>query len=150
MDLSFVTHIFFLEQVWDLSLERQVIARAWRMGAKGEVHIETLVAKNSIEETMLLLEEKSRKERKGDTTKGSATTDMIHKFSFVTKDKKSLEYQQAKVHYLLNSLKLIADTSTIGFGTTSYNVPACVSVNRSMEDSTRVEKKLAIKKVSFK
>lgn len=56
LDLSFVTHIIFLEQVWDKSLESQAVSRAWRMGAKGPVEVETLIAENSIEEQMAALE----------------------------------------------------------------------------------------------
>lgn len=52
LDLSFVTHIFFFEEIFDKSLERQVVARAWRMGAQGSVHCDTLLAGNSVEETM--------------------------------------------------------------------------------------------------
>lgn len=52
LDLSFVTNIIFLEEVFDKSLEDQVVARAWRMGAKGKVTVETLIAKNSMEEVI--------------------------------------------------------------------------------------------------
>jgi hypothetical protein len=68
LDLSFVTHIFFLEEVWDKSLAEQAVARAWRMGAKGRVEVETLVAKNSVEATMqefeLAVNERSRERRR--------------------------------------------------------------------------------------
>ncbi|KAL3673932.1 hypothetical protein V7S43_001619 [Phytophthora oleae] len=36
LDLSFVTHVFLMEQIWDKSLEQQVISRAHRMGAQRE------------------------------------------------------------------------------------------------------------------
>jgi SNF2 family DNA or RNA helicase len=52
LDLSFVTNIIFLEEVFDKSLEDQVVARAWRMGAKDKVTVETLIAKNSMEEVI--------------------------------------------------------------------------------------------------
>jgi Helicase conserved C-terminal domain len=52
LDLSFVTNVIFLEEVFDKSLEDQVVARAWRMGASGCVAIETLIAKNTIEEVI--------------------------------------------------------------------------------------------------
>ena len=52
LDLSFATHLFFFEEILDKSLERQAVARAWRMGAKGRVYCETLLAGNSVEETM--------------------------------------------------------------------------------------------------
>jgi hypothetical protein len=62
LDLSFVTHIFFLEEILDKSLQDQAIARAWRMGATGRVEVETLIAKNSVEETMLSMETSSQKD----------------------------------------------------------------------------------------
>lgn len=49
LDLSFVTNVIFLEEIFDKSLMDQVVARAWRMGANGRVTIETLIAKNTIE-----------------------------------------------------------------------------------------------------
>lgn len=52
LDLSFVTNIIFLDEIYDKSLRDQAVARAWRMGAKGSVDVETLVAKNSVEETI--------------------------------------------------------------------------------------------------
>jgi ERCC4-related helicase len=52
LDLSFVTNVIFLEEIFDKSLTDQVVARAWRMGASGQVHVETLIAKNTIEEVM--------------------------------------------------------------------------------------------------
>jgi SNF2 family DNA or RNA helicase len=52
LDLSFVTNIMFLEEIYDKSLEDQAVARAWRMGATGRVDVETLIAKNSVEEEM--------------------------------------------------------------------------------------------------
>mmetsp|Transcript_30726 Transcript_30726/g.46567 ORF Transcript_30726/g.46567 Transcript_30726/m.46567 type:complete len:1349 (-) Transcript_30726:1623-5669(-) len=58
LDLSFVTHIFFLEEIWDKSLRDQAVARAWRMGAKGHVEVETLSAKYSIESLMAEVDNK--------------------------------------------------------------------------------------------
>ena len=52
LDLSFVTNVIFLEEIFDKSLMDQVVARAWRMGANGRVTIETLIAKNTIEEVI--------------------------------------------------------------------------------------------------
>ena len=36
--------IFFLEEIWDKALAEQTVARAWRMGAKGPVEVETILA----------------------------------------------------------------------------------------------------------
>ncbi|CAM9755287.1 unnamed protein product, partial [Discosporangium mesarthrocarpum] len=52
LDLSYVTHIFLTEQIWDRSLETQVIARANRMGAKGAVSVVQLIMKDTMEEQL--------------------------------------------------------------------------------------------------
>ncbi|EQC36346.1 hypothetical protein SDRG_06451 [Saprolegnia diclina VS20] len=49
LDLSFVTHIFLMDEVWDKSVEQQVIARAHRMGATGPVVVEQLEMRGSME-----------------------------------------------------------------------------------------------------
>ena len=54
-DLSFVQHIFLMEPVLDRSVEEQVISRAHRIGASSEVHIETLLMRGSVEETIYRL-----------------------------------------------------------------------------------------------
>ncbi len=49
LDLSFVTHIFLMDEIWDKSVEAQVIARAHRMGATSAVHVEQLEMRGSME-----------------------------------------------------------------------------------------------------
>ncbi len=39
LDLSFSTHLFLLEGVWNSSLESQIVSRAHRMGATGSVKV---------------------------------------------------------------------------------------------------------------
>lgn len=53
LDLSFVTHVFLMEPIWDRSMEEQVISRAHRMGATRPVHVETLAMRGTVEEQML-------------------------------------------------------------------------------------------------
>ncbi|KAJ3676248.1 hypothetical protein LUZ60_003660 [Juncus effusus] len=53
LDLSFVTHVFLMEPIWDRSVEEQVISRAHRMGATRPIHVETLAMRGTIEEQML-------------------------------------------------------------------------------------------------
>lgn len=57
LDLSFVTHLFFLDTIFDKALESQVVARAYRMGASGPVYVEQLTAKDTIEEVMQQMNE---------------------------------------------------------------------------------------------
>jgi SNF2 family DNA or RNA helicase len=45
LDLSFVSHIFLLDPIWDKSLEDQVISRAHRLGAKRSITVEKLIAR---------------------------------------------------------------------------------------------------------
>ncbi|CAK4675164.1 hypothetical protein LEN26_015467 [Aphanomyces euteiches] len=49
LDLSFVTHIFLMDEIWDKSVEQQVIARAHRMGATDSVVVEQLEMRGSME-----------------------------------------------------------------------------------------------------
>ncbi|KAL3537690.1 hypothetical protein ACH5RR_001056 [Cinchona calisaya] len=53
LDLSFVTHVYLLEPIWDKSMEEQVISRAHRMGAVRPIYVETLAMNGTIEEQML-------------------------------------------------------------------------------------------------
>ncbi|GLE10139.1 hypothetical protein PINS_up022134 [Pythium insidiosum] len=52
LDLSFVTHIFLMDEIWDKSLEQQVISRAHRMGAKRSCVVEKILMAGSIEEVI--------------------------------------------------------------------------------------------------
>ena len=45
LDLSFVSYVFLLEPVEDMSLYKQIVSRAHRLGAKSTVHVEILVMK---------------------------------------------------------------------------------------------------------
>ncbi|KAG2779206.1 hypothetical protein PC129_g2409 [Phytophthora cactorum] len=53
LDLSFVTHIFLMDEIWDKALEQQVISRAHRMGANQVVVVEQLWMRGSVESQML-------------------------------------------------------------------------------------------------
>ncbi|KDP40524.1 hypothetical protein JCGZ_24523 [Jatropha curcas] len=53
LDLSFVSHVFLMEPIWDRSMEEQVISRAHRMGATRPIQVETLAMRGTIEERML-------------------------------------------------------------------------------------------------
>jgi SNF2 family DNA or RNA helicase len=94
LDLSFVTHIFLLEEIWDKALEDQVVARAWRMGARGRVEVETLVAQHSVEEMMM-----DADEQEGPKEELSA------------QDK-----ERKKLHSLLLALRLNTDYQRLGNG----------------------------------
>ena len=45
LDLSFVSYVFLLEPIEDMSLYKQIVSRAHRLGAKSAVHVEILVMK---------------------------------------------------------------------------------------------------------
>ncbi|KAH7440483.1 hypothetical protein KP509_04G109900 [Ceratopteris richardii] len=53
LDLSFVTHVFLMEPIWDRSVEEQVVSRAHRMGATRPILVETLAMRGTIEEQMI-------------------------------------------------------------------------------------------------
>ena len=93
--LCFFTDIFFLEEIWDKSLAEQTVARAWRMGAKGSVEVETIIAKDSVEETMKAYE-------------AGQLTDILDPSQDYSSGKQK-DQQQRKAHVLLKSLRFITD-----------------------------------------
>eukprot|EP00958_Prasinococcus_capsulatus_P028371 scaffold6678_cov336-Prasinococcus_capsulatus_cf.AAC.9 len=60
LDLSFVTHIFIMEPLSDLSLEEQVISRAYRMGQQHKVTIYVLAMRNTIEQQLMELQREDK------------------------------------------------------------------------------------------
>ena len=116
LDLSFVTHIIFLEQVWDKSLENQVVARAWRMGAKGAVNVETLIAETSVEATMQRLEGSRRSDGEDEVGADDSDEDGDDDANLDGGNDKRAEYRRAKLHYLLKGLQLIKNPYTWSFG----------------------------------
>ncbi|PUZ52968.1 hypothetical protein GQ55_5G016300 [Panicum hallii var. hallii] len=74
LDLSFVTHVFLMEPIWDRSMEEQVISRAHRMGATRPIQVETLAMSGTIEEQMLKLLQDSSACRKM-VNKGTSSTE---------------------------------------------------------------------------
>ncbi|PXF39967.1 F-box protein [Gracilariopsis chorda] len=54
LDLSFVRYIFLLEPLWDSAQEMQIISRAHRIGCLGDIVVERLIMRGSIEEAMLM------------------------------------------------------------------------------------------------
>ena len=111
LDLSFVSHMYFLEAIYDKSLGDQAIARAWRMGAKNSVLVETLIAENTIEETMQHSETQFSSDRN-----------------------KQVEHSRSQ--FLLKSLKLMTDHHRV-FG--EFTVPEKASM-LSMESTHRHSK----------
>mmetsp|Transcript_8540 Transcript_8540/g.12168 ORF Transcript_8540/g.12168 Transcript_8540/m.12168 type:complete len:719 (-) Transcript_8540:91-2247(-) len=121
LDLSFVTHIFFLDEIMDKSVERQVVARAYRMGATGHVEVEQLVARNTVEEMIVrmnnndLLLSQQLIGNCHDTTSGTkfsaifSSDDSNHE----SKRTESKNRQQAKMHYILKSVKFIRETKSL-------------------------------------
>jgi len=115
LDLSFVTHIFFLDEILDKSIESQVVARAYRMGAKERVQVEQLVSRHSVEELIVQMNRETTVKDLYEHNNKGKKVDTSHN-SLPTKHKKEARsnlaiiekaQQQAKVHFLLSNLKLI-------------------------------------------
>lgn len=114
LNLSFVTHIFFLDEIFDKSLESQVVARAYRMGATEEVFVEQLVSRHSIEELIVIMNKRNE-------TKNSlyANCDKLDDFTSeyyennlqllkgISNSNLDSKDTHAKVKFLLSNVKLI-------------------------------------------
>lgn len=139
LDLSFVTHIFMLEKVFDKSLENQTISRAWRMGAKGHVEVETLIARDSMEETMLGMDVQS-------SANESVTSSEWQqgKESGSTKD-----FQRAKLLYLLQNLKLIRSQMPVKHAKASNKKRLRIAVDGASTSDDEEEPKKKAARVRF-
>lgn len=132
LDLSFVTHVFLMEEIWDKSLEQQVISRAHRMGAQQAVVVEQLWMRGTVESEMAKVNELDEREasppriihdlglpvrtRKRRRTGGNALLNVAGKKKFkrnrrgaakrVPTGNKS-SFLQRKLDYVLNHLRLL-------------------------------------------
>ncbi len=52
LDLSFVTHIYILDQIVDSARLQQLVARAWRLGAARSVRVVQVMAAGTVEEDL--------------------------------------------------------------------------------------------------
>ena len=129
LDLSFVTNIFFLEVCWDKSLENQVIARANRMGATGNVEVEQLVAEDTIEKLML----------SKNTNHSQFGGNLNEKYSIRSQDL-SLEQNNSPLHDIQRKLNLAryknAKHKKLQFFLTNLNV---IKAKRNFDDICEAE-----------
>jgi len=73
-DLSFVSHIFLMEPVWDRSLEFQMISRAHRIGAREKIVVEKFAIQGTLEEELL---DQSTDEREGGSQREKENTENL-------------------------------------------------------------------------
>ena len=105
LDLSFVTNIILLDELYDKSLEEQIVARAYRMGATGRVEVEQLIARDSVEE---LMEDMNHRELKS----SNVYSDVKSSNGICTKKQDDSQCwhkekaTHAKLHYLLKNVRL--------------------------------------------
>ncbi|KAG7391808.1 hypothetical protein PHYPSEUDO_003428 [Phytophthora pseudosyringae] len=110
LDLSFVTHIFLLEEIWDKSVEQQVISRAHRMGARHSVVVEQLWMRGTVEcqltsvNKQLFKGERSAEDRASGQQQ-QPTREEVQEASSAGKS----NFQHMKSSYLLNNLRVLAD-----------------------------------------
>jgi SNF2 family DNA or RNA helicase len=109
LDLSFVTHIFLLEEIWDKSVEMQVISRAHRMGASHSVVVEQLWIRGTVECQLTSANQQlfSSEHVSEDTESAQqhATREEVQEAA--STDKSS--FQQMKLHYILTNLRTLSD-----------------------------------------
>ncbi|KAF1320466.1 F-box protein, partial [Globisporangium splendens] len=82
LDLSFVTHMFLMEEIWDKSLEKQVVSRAHRMGARQAVVVEQLVMRDTIEGVLLRMNDQilKRQERRLEAEEAEMEVEMALRY----------------------------------------------------------------------
>ncbi|KAG1699707.1 hypothetical protein DVH05_012599 [Phytophthora capsici] len=121
LDLSFVTHIFLLEEIWDKSVEQQVISRAHRMGARHSVVVEQLWIKGTVECQLTSVSENLFKRERcidgGENEQQQLTREEVQEASSAGNS----NFQQMKVSYLLNNLRVL-DGDVGGEGEVRFSV----------------------------
>jgi hypothetical protein len=60
INLTSANYIFMLEPLMNPALDEQAVGRAWRMGQKRPVRVKRLVAKGTIEDTIISLAKKRK------------------------------------------------------------------------------------------
>eukprot|EP00662_Eupelagonemidae_sp_cell21_P049919 gene49919-59187_t len=70
LNLTTANHIFIIDPPNNLTLERQAVARCWRMGQGREVHVRKFIAKDTIDEALLAAAQRQ--------TSGDAQIDATH------------------------------------------------------------------------
>ena len=127
LDLPFVTHMFLMDEIWDHSLEEQVVARAHRMGATTSVQVEQLIMKGTVEVLMQrmakredydMLKEENRNPIGTVAEKSSIEVQVPGKSRINSKRRKSNKTTpthlsakgsaiQRRLHFILGNLRLI-------------------------------------------
>ena len=112
------------------------------MGAKGPVFVETLIAQNSVEETMAKLEKQLENEF-------DVSEDDIEGVRSVADGIKASDYRRAKTHYLLKHLNLITNANTLGFASGEKRKASELNGSRQSEGVSRSKKRPAELNVRF-
>jgi len=126
LDLSFVTHIFLLDEINDKSIEDQVISRAYRMGCSGPVLIDQIILEGTAEQLMHeislqrfeTLPQLTNDNRPLSLPKGAKLTS---KNQIMRRRHANFYKDQAKMHCILQQLQFakIPDTDPSQFNTFS-------------------------------
>lgn len=94
------THVYFINPVWDKTVEAQAIKRSHRIGQTREVHVETIILKDTIEEQMY--------RRRGEETEEQKDVELIDhvqmkeyilKFPFLRMFDESFDGEYAPMEY---------------------------------------------------
>lgn len=78
LHLASVTRVFFVNPVWDETVEAQAIKRAHRTGQTKPVYIETLVLRGTLEDQMLRRRKNMTSQELQQTSKGPTSDPEIH------------------------------------------------------------------------
>ncbi|KAH7481863.1 F-box protein [Phytophthora ramorum] len=106
LDLSFVTHIFLLEEIWDKSVEMQVISRAHRMGASASVVVEQLWMRGTVECQLTSMNQhlfNSEQSTEDGDSMTQPTREEVQESSSADKG----SFQKMKYNYILNNLRVL-------------------------------------------
>lgn len=124
LDLSFVSHIFILDPIWDQGLEDQVISRAHRLGAKRAVTVEKFIAEGTVEQMMEALAAKQRASSASrDTEYTSGEAGMAEKRKKADESKKAKD--ALKVKQILQRIDMLPEIAGEEEEMANHTASAC-------------------------
>lgn len=77
------THVFFINPVWNQTIEAQAIKRAHRIGQMNEVFVETLILENTLEQEMYNMRNETKNANSAELIDHTKIRDYILKFPFL-------------------------------------------------------------------
>ncbi|KAG7842485.1 hypothetical protein KL941_005149 [Ogataea angusta] len=148
------TNVFFINPIWNKTVEAQAIKRSHRIGQTKEVHVETLILDNTIEKEMYLKRSQTKVDETKELIDNTGMQEYIMRFEFLKLfEDFQEEYEpiRSQTRYKMDlctqkddyddGLKLFGVESTVQNGIRTWNLPLFTeeSLARTTENESKIK-----------